>query len=138
MAIVCFHNENEKNGYLSNWYPSKFSINGIGYSSMEQYKYKGQSILNIVENMKLDCINKVISDFCVTWYASKDDVMYAALHYRNGEIPNESVIKATIDYQSYKDVHEKALPKFRYYTQCMAELKKTLDEEIKPLLTIAG
>ena len=65
-------------------------------------------ILNIVENMKLDCINKVISDFCVTWYASKDDVMYAALHYRNGEIPNESVIKATIDYQSYKDVHEKA------------------------------
>lgn len=30
------------------------------------------------------------------------------------------------------------LPKFRYYTQCMAELRKTLDEEIKPLLTIAG
>ena len=62
--------------------------------------------------------------------------MYAALHYRNGEIPNESVIKATIDYQSYKDVHEKALPKFRYYTQCMAELRKTLNEEIKPLLTM--
>ena len=37
MAIVCFHNENEENGYLSNWYPSTFSINGIGYSSMEQY-----------------------------------------------------------------------------------------------------
>ena len=110
----------------------------INEIAQDENKYKGQSILNIVENMKLDCINKVISDFCVTWYASKDDVMYAALHYRNGEIPNESVIKATIDYQSYKDVHEKALPKFRYYTQCMAELKKTLDEEIKPLLTIAG
>ena len=37
MTIVCFHNEYEENGYLSNWYPSKFSINGIGYSSMEQY-----------------------------------------------------------------------------------------------------
>ena len=37
MAIVCFHNENEENGYLSNWYPSTFSINGIRYSSMEQY-----------------------------------------------------------------------------------------------------
>ena len=110
----------------------------INEIAQDENKYKGQSILNIVENMKLDCINKVISDFCVTWYASKDDVMYAALHYRNGEIPNESVIKATIDYQSYKDVHEKALPKFRYYTQCMAELRKTLDEEIKPLLTIAG
>ena len=61
----------------------------------------------------------------------------AALHYRNGEIPNESVIKATIDYQSYKSVQEKALPKFKYYAQCMAELRKTLDEEIKPLLSVA-
>ena len=103
----------------------------------DENKYKGQSILNIVENMKRDCIEKVISDFCVIWYASKEDVMYAALHYRNGEIPNESVIKATIDYQSYKSVQEKALPKFKYYAKCMAELKKTLDEEIKPLISVA-
>ena len=103
----------------------------------DENKYKGQSILNIVENMKRDCIEKVISDFCEIWYASKEDVMYAALHYRNGEIPNESVIKATIDYQSYKSVQEKALPKFKYYAQCMAELRKTLDKEIKPLLSVA-
>ena len=103
----------------------------------DENKYKGQSILNIVENMKRECIEKVVSDFCVTWYASKEDVMYAALHYRNGEIPNESVIKATIDYQSYKSVQEKALPKFKYYAKCMAELKKTLDEEIKPLISVA-
>ena len=44
MAIVCFHNENEKNGYLSNWYPSKFSINGIGYSSMEQYMMYSKAV----------------------------------------------------------------------------------------------
>ena len=103
----------------------------------DENQYKGQSILNIVENMKRDCIERVISDFCVRWYASKEDVMYAALHYRNGEIPNESVIKATLDYQSYKSVQEKALPKFKYYAKCMAELKKTLDEEIKPLISIA-
>ena len=46
----------------------------------DENKYKGQSIMNIVENMKHDCINQVVTDFCVTWYASKDDVMYAALH----------------------------------------------------------
>lgn len=111
--------------------------NLISEIEVDENKYKGQSILNIVENMKRDCIDRVISDFCFTWYASKEDVMYAALHYRNGEIPNESVIKGTIDYTSYKAAQEKALPKFKYYKKCMDELRKTLDEEIKPLLSIA-
>lgn len=96
-------------------------------------KYKGKSILNIMENMKQDSIDRVITDFCLIWYASKDDVMYAADHYRDGEIPNESRIKATADFTGYKAAEEKALPKFRYYAQMMAELKKTLDEEIRPL-----
>lgn len=42
-------------------------------------------------------------------YASKDDVMYAATHYRNGEIPNESAIKMTVDYQSYKEAQDRCL-----------------------------
>ena len=113
-------------------------MNNLLYDIEEdRTKYKGQSILNIVENMKQDCIDKVITDFCVTWYASKEDVMYAALHYRNGEIPNESVIKATIDYSSYKATQDKAMPKFMYYKKCMTELKKTLEEEIKPLIVVA-
>ena len=60
--------------------------------------------------------------------------MYAATHYRNGEIPNENAIKATIDFTSYKRSREKALPKFKYYAKMMAELRKTMEEEIKPLL----
>jgi type I restriction enzyme R subunit len=107
----------------------------ISEIEQDENKYRGQSILNIVENMKMDCIDRVVTDFCLTWYASKDDVMYAATHYRNGEIPNESAIKATIDFTSYKDAQEKALPKFMYYAQMIAKLHKTLDEEIKPLLT---
>ena len=35
-------------------------------------RYRGQSILDIVENMKHDCIDKVVSDFCRTWYAFMD------------------------------------------------------------------
>ncbi|MDD6638835.1 MAG: type I restriction endonuclease subunit R [Lachnospiraceae bacterium] len=101
---------------------------------LDENKYKGQSILNIVENTKRDCIEQVITHFCDVWYASKDDVMYAATHYRNGEIPNESAIKGTIDYSGYKESCVNALPKFKYYSQMMAELKKTLDEEIKPLI----
>lgn len=35
--VVCFHNPAEINGYLSNWYLSYFEVNGVKYSSMEQY-----------------------------------------------------------------------------------------------------
>ena len=106
----------------------------IGEIEQDVNKYKGQSILNIVENMKQECIEKVVTDFCITWYTSKDDVMYAAMHYRNGEIPNESAIKETANFASYKEVQERAIPKFKYYTMMIAELRKTLDEEIKPLM----
>lgn len=45
MKIICFHNPDEENGYLSNWYHSDFSVNGIDYSSMEQFMmYKKGSL----------------------------------------------------------------------------------------------
>ena len=97
-------------------------------------RYKGHSILNIVETTKQKYIENRISDFCEKWYAEPDDVMYAAMHYRNDEIPNEGVIKATIDYTCYKANAEKAVPKFKYYKMCMDELKEVLDTELKPLI----
>ena len=100
-------------------------------------KYRGQSILNIVENMKHDCIDHVISDFCLKWYAPKEDIMYAAMHCKNDEIPNESAIKALVDYTSYKQAEENPLPKFKYYARMIAELRRILKEEVKPLVTIA-
>lgn len=37
MAVICFHNPNGENGYLSNWYPAAFTKDGITFSTMEQY-----------------------------------------------------------------------------------------------------
>ena len=37
MEIICFHNPDEENGYLGNWYLSEFEVNGIKFSSMEQF-----------------------------------------------------------------------------------------------------
>lgn len=37
MSVICFHNPNEENGYLSNWYPAKFMVDEIVFSSMEQF-----------------------------------------------------------------------------------------------------
>lgn len=100
----------------------------------DENKYKGRSILNIVENMKQECIEKVVADFCMTWYVSRDDIMYAAMNYRNGEIPNENAIKITADFTSYKAAQERAIPKFKYYNMLFTELKKVLEKEIKPLV----
>lgn len=37
MKVICFHNPNEENGYLSNWYRSDFMVDGMKFSSMEQF-----------------------------------------------------------------------------------------------------
>ena len=37
MEVLCFHNPDEENGYLSNWYPSCFTVDGTTFTSMEQY-----------------------------------------------------------------------------------------------------
>ena len=37
MNVICFHNPDEENGYLSNWYLSDFTVDDVKFSSMEQY-----------------------------------------------------------------------------------------------------
>lgn len=35
--VIGFHNPEEPYGFLSNWYKSKFTVDGVQYTSMEQY-----------------------------------------------------------------------------------------------------
>ena len=42
--VICFHNPEEENGWLSNWYLSSFTIDGVAFSSMEQYMMYGKAI----------------------------------------------------------------------------------------------
>jgi ribA/ribD-fused uncharacterized protein len=37
MEVICFHNPDEENGYLSNWYRSEFTVDGMNFSSVEQF-----------------------------------------------------------------------------------------------------
>ena len=43
--MICFHNPEEQNGYLSNWYHSVFTVDEITFSSMEQYMMYEKAIL---------------------------------------------------------------------------------------------
>ena len=43
--MICFHNPDEENGYLSNWFLSEFTVGGITFSSMEQYMMYEKAVL---------------------------------------------------------------------------------------------
>lgn len=45
MTIICFHNPDEENGYLSNWYLSDFTVKDITFTSMEQYMMYQKSLV---------------------------------------------------------------------------------------------
>lgn len=45
MSVICFHNPNERNGYLSNWYKSTFEVDGVKFTSMEQCMMYGKAML---------------------------------------------------------------------------------------------
>ena len=55
--FVFFHNPDEKNGYLSNWYSCEFKDNENTYTSTEQYMmYKKAMLFN-----DLETANKIMS-----------------------------------------------------------------------------
>ena len=43
--FICFHKPEEENGYLSNWYQSRFSFRGTDFSSVEQYMMFRKAIM---------------------------------------------------------------------------------------------
>ena len=64
MEIICFHNPDEENGYLSNWYASSFTVDGIVYSSMEQYMMHKKAVYfgdkeNAARILAMDEVSKI-------------------------------------------------------------------------------
>lgn len=45
MRVITFHDPNEENGYLSNWYLSDFEVRGVKYTSMEQYMMHQKAVV---------------------------------------------------------------------------------------------
>lgn len=62
--VIGFHKPDEENGYLSNWYPSRFTVDGKEFSSMEQYMMYRKAVLfrdtNIAEQiMATDDVSEI-------------------------------------------------------------------------------
>ncbi len=92
MNIICFHNPDEENGYLSNWYLSDFTINNITFSSMEQYMmYQkaiifndveiSKKILNTNDASKIKILGRMVSNYDdITWNGVRQIIIYLGLH----------------------------------------------------------
>ena len=65
--VICFHNPDEENGYLSNWYASSFMVDEKLFSSMEQFMMYRKAICfhdTDIASKILDR-HKIIGDFFV-------------------------------------------------------------------------
>ena len=91
MNIRCFHNPDEENGYLSNWYVSEFKIDSIKFSSMEQYMmYKkaivfndnkiANEILETTDVSKIKALGRKVSNYDDTyWNGVRQIIIYKGL-----------------------------------------------------------
>ena len=91
MNIRCFHNPEEENGYLSNWYLSDFKIDSIKFSSTEQYMmYKkaivfndnkiAKEILETTDVSKIKALGRQVSNYNDTyWNGVRQIIIYKGL-----------------------------------------------------------
>lgn len=89
--IICFHNPDEINGYLSNWYLSDFYVDGIQYSSIEQYMmYQkaalfndmeiAQKILNTTDTGKIKALGRTVKNYEeILWNGMRQLIVYQGL-----------------------------------------------------------
>ncbi|MEY8319681.1 NADAR family protein [Lachnospiraceae bacterium 46-61] len=89
--IICFHNADEMNGYLSNWFLSDFVKDEIIFSSMEQYmmyqKAKLFGDLEIAEQIlktsnaaKIKAFGRSVKNYNDTiWNGTRQIIVYEGL-----------------------------------------------------------
>lgn len=91
MSIVCFHNPEEDNGFMSNWYLSRFVVDGIAFSSMEQFMmYRkavcfrdgpaAERILSTDDAARIKALGRLVSNYDEGfWNGVRQIVVYEGL-----------------------------------------------------------
>ena len=91
MSVICFHNPKEENGYLSNWYPSPFTVEKKAFSSMEQFMmYRkaicfgdeavGANILTTHDASQIKALGRQVSNYDEhIWNGIRQIVVYEGL-----------------------------------------------------------
>lgn len=99
-SVVCFHNPEEMNGYLSNWHLSDFVCDGVKFSSMEQYmmykkaevfddKETAEKILGTDNPMKIKSLGRSVKNYNETvWNGVRQIVVYEGLYAKFSQDEN--------------------------------------------------
>ncbi|MCH5193680.1 MAG: NADAR family protein [Oscillospiraceae bacterium] len=99
-SIVCFHNPEEINGYLSNWHLSDFVYDGVKFSSLEQYMmYKkaevfddndaAEKILNTDDPVKIKSLGRSVKNYNdIVWNGVRQVVVYEGLYAKFSQDEN--------------------------------------------------
>lgn len=110
MNIICFHNPDEENGYLSNWYLSPFTFDEVSFSSMEQYMmYRkaltfgddkvASDILITSDVAKIKALGRLVSGYYESsWNGIRQIVVYEGLSAKFSQNPElKEQLKSTGD-----------------------------------------
>lgn len=107
MNVVCFHDPDEENGYLSNWYLSDFIVDGIKFTSMEQYmmyrkavvfndKEIAKQILEISDVAKIKDLGRAVRNYNnIVWNGLRQPVVCMGLYEKFRQ--NEDLKKKLLD-----------------------------------------
>lgn len=91
MNVICFHNPEEENGYLSNWYLSDFTIDGTTFSSMEQFmmfrkalyfndQETAKKILDTKDVAAIKALGRSVTDYNdIDWNGVRQIIVYEGL-----------------------------------------------------------
>ena len=98
----------EIRGYIDEFSRGNQKLGGMMLRILEDVErdkkaYYGRNISEILGDMKRDAINKLVDDFVAKWFVDRNAVIYAIENNVNGEIPNASVLKDTMNYAEYKE-----------------------------------
>ncbi|MBQ1877460.1 MAG: NADAR family protein [Erysipelotrichaceae bacterium] len=99
MRVICFHDPQGENGYLSNWYPCEFTVDGKKFTSSEQYfmyrkallfKDEGAAkrIMAVDDCQQIQQIGRRISNYNdKVWNGYRQLIMYEGLRAKFSQNP---------------------------------------------------
>lgn len=119
--MIGFHNPDEKYGFLSNWYISDFIIDGVNFSSMEQYMmYKkailfqdneiAKEILNTQDVGKIKALGRQVKNYDdVVWNGRRQLIIYEGLleKFRQNQDLREKLMETGDDILAECSVQDK-------------------------------